>query len=411
MHIERFLLAAILALPCGAVDLIRDDFSRYPAGWLTEPIGLLNPAIQEYHYLPHRGVPLAPWENAICHLDAWLAGDEQGKPFLEQHLVKNAGMQYTTPLFITGDPEWGDYTVEARVKPLALDEMAGIVFRYHTNRHYYLFALTGGKTARLSLRLPIEKTFRVSDWKELASVPFVYDATRYYTLRVENEGPRMRAYIDGKLVAEASDSEILKGKAGLSAEAPARYQDFRASVTPAAGKAIQARIRAREAELARLRDANPQPKLWKKFQTPVFGAGRNARFGDLDGDGVPEMLIGQNVSHYRGNDAWTTLSCLTAVNFDGKVLWQSGKPNPRNGLLTSDTAFQVHDIDGDGRNEVVADPRLPASGARRPHRQGAALGVDAQGAREQGAPLRPGERRRHHVRQRFRRQEPPRHPG
>ena len=279
MHIERFLLAAILALPCGAVDLIRDDFSRYPAGWLTEPIGLLNPAIQEYHYLPHRGVPLGPWENAICHLDAWLAGDEQGKPFLEQHLVKNAGMQYTTPLFITGDPEWGDYTVEVKVKPLALEDMAGIVFRYHTNRHYYLFALTGGNRARLSLRLPIEKTFRVSDWKELASVPFVYDATRYYTLRVENEGPRMRAYIDGKLVAEASDSEILKGKAGLSAEAPARYQDFRASVTPAAGKAIQARIRAREAELARLRDANPQPKLWKKFQTPVFGAGRNARFG------------------------------------------------------------------------------------------------------------------------------------
>ena len=47
-----------------AVDLVRDDFSRYPAGILSHPIGYQNPAIQEYHYLAHRGVPLSPWNNA-----------------------------------------------------------------------------------------------------------------------------------------------------------------------------------------------------------------------------------------------------------------------------------------------------------------------------------------------------------
>ena len=61
------------------------------------------------------------------------------------------------PLFITGDPEWEDYTVEVQVRPLSLDDMAGVVFRYHTNRHYYLFALTDGKTARLAVRLPHRK--------------------------------------------------------------------------------------------------------------------------------------------------------------------------------------------------------------------------------------------------------------
>ena len=353
MRIVHLLLAATLTLPCGAADLFRDDFSAYPPGWLSFPVGTLNAAIQEYHYLPHRGVPLGAWENAICHMDAWLAGDEDGRPYLEQHLAKNGVNQYTNPLFVTGDPEWSDYTVEVRMKPLALDDMAGIVFRYHTNRHYYLFALVGGKQARLALRLPMDRTFRVPDWKELATVPFPYDTDHYYTLRVENNGPRMRAYIDGKLVAEASDSEILKGKAGLTAEAPARYQDFRATAPDAAAKAIQGRIRAREAELAKLRDANPLPKVWKRFNTPKFGAGRNVRFGDLDGDGVPDMLIGQNVPHFKG-DAFDALSCLTAINFDGKVLWQSGRPDPRNGLLTNDTPFQIHDIDGDGRNEVVA---------------------------------------------------------
>ena len=74
--------------------------------------------------------------------------------------------------------------------------------------------------------------------------------------------------------------------------------------------------------------------------------------GDLDGDGVADMLIAQNVPHAHG-DAFDAISCLTAVNFDGKVLWQSGRPDPRNRLLTNDTPFQIHDIDGDGRNEVV----------------------------------------------------------
>ena len=53
-----------------------------------------NPAIQEYHYLPDRGVPLGPWESAICHVDAWLVGEEDGKSYLEQSLASNTN-QFT----------------------------------------------------------------------------------------------------------------------------------------------------------------------------------------------------------------------------------------------------------------------------------------------------------------------------
>src|SRR5262245_40406541 len=147
-----------------SVELFRDDFSRYRPGPLTRPVGQINAAIQEYHYLPHRGVPLAPWANAICHIDAWMAGEEDGKPYVEQHLPPNhrtMSPRLFSPIFLTGEPEWGDYTVEASVRPLSSAEMAGIVFRYHTNRHHYLFCLRGGKQARLALRLPLEREFRV----------------------------------------------------------------------------------------------------------------------------------------------------------------------------------------------------------------------------------------------------------
>jgi hypothetical protein len=104
--------------------------------------------------------------------------------------------------------------------------------------------------------------------------------------------------------------------------------------------------------VARLRAGNPQPKLWKKFEISKYGAGRNVRFGDLDGDGVPDMLIGQNVRKASKN-SFDHISCLTAVTFDGKVLWQVGRPDPYNDVLANDTPFQIYDIDGDGKNEVV----------------------------------------------------------
>ena len=103
-------LAALVALavwgaPAGAAELFRDDFSGFPPGWLTRPLGQLNAAIQEYHYLPHRGVPLGPWANAICHLDAWAVGEEDGRSYLEQHTV-NDQARLMNPTFLTGDPEW-----------------------------------------------------------------------------------------------------------------------------------------------------------------------------------------------------------------------------------------------------------------------------------------------------------------
>ena len=80
--------------------------------------------------------------------------------------------------------------VSAKVRPLSLAESAGIVFRYHTNRHYYVFSISGGKKARLALRLPLEHEFRVIDWKELGSAECL--VRRQAILRTEGRERRAK---------------------------------------------------------------------------------------------------------------------------------------------------------------------------------------------------------------------------
>jgi rhamnogalacturonan endolyase len=336
--------------------LFHDDFSSFPPGLLSQPVGQLNPAIQEYHYLAHRGVPLGAWANAICHLDCWAAGDEDGRPYLEQHFNSASDHmlqpELMSPLFITGEPEWRDATVEASVRPLSTQDMAGLVFRYHTNRHHYVFVLEQGKRARLAIRLPLEETFRVAAWHELAAADFTYDTAAYHRLKVENQGKSIRCYVDGRLLLSAESDEIAEGKVGVCATSPARFQEFTVATSAASKRAVERAIAGRERALAQLRAENPAPKAWKRFATAQFGAGRNVRFGDLDGDGRPEMLVAQNVAKVD-NGNFVEISCLTAITLDGNVLWQNGRPNPRNGLLTSDCPFQIHDLDADGQNEVV----------------------------------------------------------
>lgn len=357
MVTRHFVAAALAALVSvsGAVtservDLFVDDFSRFPPGVLSAPIGLLNGAIQEYHYIEHRGVSTHPWRNPLVHLDTWAAGDDSDGSYLEQHTI-NTDARFN-PLFVTGDPEWRDYTVEVSVRPLSLEQFAGLAVRYRTNRHYYRIALEQGTHLRVAERLPFDREFRVSAWRPIAEAPFPYDTRTWYRLSVAAEGDRLRVSVDGRELIDARDTELPGGIAGLTANMPARFRNFRVTTTAGAAADLKTRVARREIELRQLRADNPRPKLWKKFDAPGFGAGRNVRFGDLDGDGRLDMLIAQNVPKVRG-DAFDHISCLTAVTLDGKVLWQQGRPNPKNGLLTNDTPFQIHDLDGDGRAEVV----------------------------------------------------------
>jgi hypothetical protein len=87
-----------------------------------------------------------------------------------------------------------------------------------------------------------------------------------------------------------------------------------------------------------------KPECIRKIDLGDFG-GMVVRFGDLNGDGRTEAVFFQS--------AGQSVTCITAIDLNGRVLWQRGKPDRHNRALKSDVAAQVFDFDGDGNDEVL----------------------------------------------------------
>ena len=97
------------------------------------------------------------------------------------------------------------------------------------------------------------------------------------------------------------------------------------------------------------------PRLLRAIEFGDYGSSV-VRFGDLNGDGQIEALVVQEDA--SGGQNQIIVTCLTAIDLEGKILWQVGKPDRRNVWDGGDTPIQIHDIDGDGQAEVIyQDPK------------------------------------------------------
>ena len=79
--------------------------------------------------------------------------------------------------------------------------------------------------------------------------------------------------------------------------------------------------------LGQVRPTNSIPRLVKKLEYGDYGS-KYHRFGDLDGDGLSDVLLVQATA--PGGEHKAILTCLTALNLEGKILWQVGTPDPKN---------------------------------------------------------------------------------
>jgi hypothetical protein len=329
-------------------DLAYCDFSKVKPGRFGD---LAGKGFPEYHFVPRHFTD--GWDIVNNRgPEEWNIVESDGKHSLQYLGFNNTvwTSSFIYPVLCYGDILWKDYILEVNLTPVDRSDLNGVIFRYRDGRHYYLFGLDKDNKVTLRYR-DGEKGFRKDGWHELATANFSADPMKSYKLRVETAGTKIRCLIDGREIFNVTDSRYLGGKVGLLATSPVVFHDVRVSTSKKAKDEYLAEKAILEAELKKVRAENPAPVVWKKISTKGFGVARAMRLGDLDGDGRPDFLLVQNMPFFGSN--YNQITCLTAIDIDGKMLWQYGKPDPDHAWLTYDVAVQIHDLDGDGKTEVV----------------------------------------------------------
>ena len=323
------------------VVLLSEDFSDLPLG----PIRNTYSPWGEYHCRTDQG-RLGHWVEATTHYSwqhsggAWRVAEDSGRRVLEQTLFTEASY----PLIVAGEPEWRSYDVQVLLRLLSFAAPCGLVVGYRHARDF--FALLADQQGVKLVRRRHDQLI------ELAGAPVELEAETYHRLRLSCTQTTITAFLDGQTAFEVTDLDFPGGQVGLIANAPARFADLEATADQSESEAVGARLRESWRELSSLRDKYPQPRLWRKLSTKGFGTDRNLRVGDLHGDGENEIVLAQH-TRYLGSGDYCGISCLTALDLDGEVLWQVGEPAPQAHETTADLCFQLHDLDGDGRAEVI----------------------------------------------------------
>ena len=331
--------------------LFHDDFSEFPIGEF--PYDPDHSATGEYHFVTEQGYA-GDWVNQVCNYTyngsgpSWIITEQDGKHYMEQMRIEKNRPHRTFPTLQTGNLSWFDYDLSAVIKRISTKGCAGLVFCMQNSLNTLAFLLENSK-AKLVYR-----------HKESAAVlceaAFPHSCDEFYTLAVTVRGEHVVCSVDGQALI-STDTELAArgGKIGITADCPTMFTDVLAETDEKTFEAISQKCFAKAQEIRVLQGQYPSMKLWKKIDLKNFGTSRQIRFGHLTGTDKWHIVLAQAQKRVH-RDAYAHISCLTAIDLDGTILWQLGEPSDNSavlGKISADMPFQVYDIDGDGKDEVI----------------------------------------------------------
>ncbi|MCX6362219.1 MAG: DUF1080 domain-containing protein [Armatimonadetes bacterium] len=103
---------------------------------------------------------------------------------------------------VVGDPTWGDYTLRLKARKVAGAEGFLILFHARDDANWYWWNIGGWGNARHA----IEKCTGGAKTTLGEPVAGGVEAGRWYDIRIELEGARIRCFLDGKLIHDLEDA-------------------------------------------------------------------------------------------------------------------------------------------------------------------------------------------------------------
>ena len=303
----------------------------------------------EYHVVPALA-ETGDWAEPTIHHSMHTASrgnwqviaDIEGHRLLEQ--TAHHPQSPVMPMLVAARTHPEPARISISLRPLAgIGFPRGLVFRYRHAGMYYAALWADG-------RLTLQRV-HFDQRALLASAPACLDA---------DEGTAVSVELTGReIIVRSGDVELLRapddtdgdgwsgGRVGLTAHHVTRFGPVtvEAPAGADAGSPPALRLPARSERAI-------VPRLWKRIDFGDWGTDRNLRWGDLDGDGRPEVVAATRTDRL-GGDNFSTLASLAAFDLDGRRLWTLGEPSHPAWHTTSDLCFQLHDLDGAGRCQVI----------------------------------------------------------
>ena len=334
------------------VVLSNEDFQDFPIGEF--PYDKDHTAMGEYQYVVANGYH-GNWVDMVCNYTyngtgpTWLITERDGRHFMESMRIEKNRPHRMFPTLETGKHQWKDYEVSVSVRRLSQKGMAGLVFSMNHSIDTLVFYLDGKDKAAVAYR-------HKEEVQVLKEVSFPHSCDQEYRLKVDCDGRIAKVYVDDQELFRVENDLVARGgKVGITADCPSRFADFKVCVSEKTKQEIDvAELAVKETETEEMKK-HPKMKLWKKIDLKNFGTSRQIRFGHLTGTDEWYVVLAQ-MQKRVSRDAYGFISCLTAIDLEGNVLWQLGEPSDKTeelGKVSADMAFQVYDIDGDGRDEVI----------------------------------------------------------
>lgn len=330
------------------INLIYEDFHDFSS--LEFPYDLNHSALGEYHTIKPKGymgnfydpVPNHQWRSQG---GSFLFVKIDNKTYLEQSrgdFSKNA-FKDISPILVCKTKIYAKFQLEFEITPLSLANYQGICFNYLHARKY----------DSLSFRRNDLILYRKnqSETKILAKYDYEFKALNTYHFKIEIDN-NIKVYLNDLLVIDIPYILNEGRKVAFIAKCATRYSYLKVSMSDLEYKKHKDKEKEYEDKLSLKRKSYSPLELFKKIDLKNFGSGRQLRFAREDGKAI--FLLAQHQKRIL-RDSYARISCLTAFDIDGNILWQKGSPNNSfdNTYISCDLPFQIADINNDGKLEVL----------------------------------------------------------